>query len=139
MYMYILKEITARPLVTIQSYMIKAIKKILQIPTIFFKPSCKIKRVGINIICNMHAIYMHRYYSVNFCMYSYCTYWFSGGMAVDNTDFGLATGPIFVSNVSCYGNESSLTECDFTTDIPAVCNNHTRDAAVSCQPGFGTS
>ena len=60
---------------------------------------------------------------------------FVGGEAIPNTGFGIGSGPILASNISCNGSEYSLGYCDNTTDIPAVCT-HERDAAARCQPGF---
>ncbi len=47
--------------------------------------------------------------------------------------YGLATGPILMSNVSCSGDEESLIECDFL-EANSSCD-HEDDVAVYCEPG----
>lgn len=60
-----------------------------------------------------------------------------GGEIVSNT-FGMGTGEILASNISCNGSEYDLYMCPNMTDIPDICT-HERDAALSCQPGFSES
>ena len=66
---------------------------------------------------------------------SFCLAQFVGGEAIPNTGFGVGSGPILASNISCNGSEYSLGGCYNTTDIPVICT-HEHDAAAQCQPGF---
>ena len=51
-------------------------------------------------------------------------------LAVSRATFGQGTGPVFLSNVGCTGNESSLLSCSHRV---ADCS-HSRDAGVVCPP-----
>ena len=46
--------------------------------------------------------------------------------------FGQGNGFIFLDNVACNGNETSLISCSYTT--PASSDSHSKDAGVRC-PG----
>ena len=45
--------------------------------------------------------------------------------------YGQGTGPIWLSRVSCFGNESSLFECALLNSSTKNCT-HSDDAAVEC-------
>ena len=44
--------------------------------------------------------------------------------------FGQSTGPIHMSNVTCTGNEASITDCTFSTTRSC---NHSQDIGIFCQ------
>ena len=46
--------------------------------------------------------------------------------------FGLGSGPIYMNNVYCLGNESSLSNCSFSSRIQSC--GHDEDAGVKCFP-----
>ena len=69
------------------------------------------------------------------CLSLTTLFMYVGGEAIPNVGFGVGTGSILASNVSCNGYEYSLGICPNITDIPAICT-HDRDAAASCQAGF---
>lgn len=48
--------------------------------------------------------------------------------------FGRGTGPIFLTNVACFGNEPTLLDCQSSGVTIANCN-HTRDVGVICSLG----
>ena len=56
---------------------------------------------------------------------------FPGSMAFSNAIFGSGTGPIFLDNVDCVGNETSLLECSGRPLGEHNCR-HTEDASISC-------
>jgi len=49
----------------------------------------------------------------------------------DSAYYGQGTGPIWLSRVSCIGNESSLTECSQFSVATKNCT-HSDDAGVNC-------
>lgn len=49
-----------------------------------------------------------------------------------STTFAGGDGPIFMTNLGCYGHEQSLMDCYFSTLISRGCD-HTRDAGVICE------
>ena len=58
--------------------------------------------------------------------------YFSDAVAMTMGAFGQGTGPILLSSLQCYGNETYLLECpgtDFQTTPPC---QHSRDAGVVC-------
>jgi hypothetical protein len=60
---------------------------------------------------------------------------FAGGVAVSPNAFGLASGPIYLSDVACSANASNLRACQFTfttPDNPRRRCDHTQDVAVRC-------
>ena len=46
--------------------------------------------------------------------------------------YGQGTGPIYLSNLRCTGNESNLMDCESTAEWGYVHCGHNQDAAVSC-------
>ena len=54
-----------------------------------------------------------------------------GAEIFTNAHFGEGTGPIAYTNVACSGIESSLLDCDYSTDV-STCT-HGDDAGASCQ------
>lgn len=56
-------------------------------------------------------------------------YLFSGAVAHSNARFGQGTGFIFLDDVMCIGNETSIETCRFTTNHNCV---HSEDAGVQC-------
>ena len=59
---------------------------------------------------------------------------YSSGTAYRSALYGQGTGPIWLSRLSCIGNESSLTDCIQLSVGTKNCT-HSDDAAVSCS-GF---
>ena len=55
---------------------------------------------------------------------------FSDATAHSNARFGQGTGPIFLDNVACTGEEDNLTSCTYDPNT-ADCF-HSEDAGVSC-------
>ena len=55
-----------------------------------------------------------------------------GAVAFSNAFYGMATGPIHISNVRCTGNEGGLINCTYDRLTSASCN-HNNDAGVLCQ------
>ena len=58
----------------------------------------------------------------------------SASRAVNNGIYGLGTGPVWLSNVNCRGNESSLAMCQYTGLNNTGCT-HLQDAGVVCSDG----
>ena len=56
---------------------------------------------------------------------------YSSVRAYGSARYGKGTGPIWLSNLSCIGNESSLTECGRFGVGTKNCT-HSDDAAVNC-------
>ena len=56
-------------------------------------------------------------------------------MAHDNAYFKSGTGPIYLSNVMCFGNEAGLLSCASLPIGSQYCE-HSEDAGVSCQLGM---
>ena len=55
----------------------------------------------------------------------------SGASALANAYYNSSSGPIYLDNVQCEGNETSLIECDYDRNVNDC--DHTEDAGVSCQ------
>ena len=55
----------------------------------------------------------------------------SASRAVTNGVYGLGTGPVWLSNVNCRGNESSLANCTYTGLNNTGCL-HSQDAGLVC-------
>ena len=55
----------------------------------------------------------------------------TGSVALGSAAFGPGRGPIFISQLLCVGNETSLGSCAF--DIGAHYCNHNEDASVECR------
>ena len=55
----------------------------------------------------------------------------SAGTAVSSAYFGKGSGPIWLDDMSCYGNESSLFDCQHPGIGVENCG-HRRDAGVIC-------
>ena len=61
----------------------------------------------------------------------------SSGTAIGSAGFGQGSGPIWLNNVKCAGNESTLSECGHLgVGVTRKCN-HLKDASVICTSGFG--
>ena len=56
---------------------------------------------------------------------------YSSVWAYGSARYGQGTGPIWLSRLSCIGNESSLFECDQLSVAAKNCT-HSDDASVSC-------
>ena len=56
---------------------------------------------------------------------------YSSVRAYGAAQYGQGTGPIWLSRLSCFGNESSLFECDQLIVATKNCT-HANDASVSC-------
>ncbi|KAL3866132.1 hypothetical protein ACJMK2_043462, partial [Sinanodonta woodiana] len=56
---------------------------------------------------------------------------FATGKALKGAIFGRGTGPIWLDNVACYGNESRIQDCDHNGFSVQNCN-HGEDAGVIC-------
>ena len=59
-------------------------------------------------------------------------YCHTGVQYFSNAYFGQGIGSIFLDNVGCYGSETSLISCSYTT--PSSGDSHSEDAGVRC-PG----
>ena len=59
-------------------------------------------------------------------------YDFTGAMSRNAEQYGTGSGPIFLGEVECSGDESSLFNC---THAPAKGCDHTDDEAVYCGMG----
>ena len=55
----------------------------------------------------------------------------TGASALINAHFNSSSGPIYLDNVQCMGNESFLVNCSYDTNITDC--THTQDAGVRCQ------
>ena len=53
----------------------------------------------------------------------------TGAQAVSAAFFGQGTGPIFLDEVGCFGNETSLLDCSAVTQHNC---GHNEDAGVRC-------
>ena len=53
-----------------------------------------------------------------------------GSIAVGNSNFGSGEGVIYLDNVHCTGNETSLTECSHSRDTSQC--DHSEDVGVRC-------
>ena len=57
-----------------------------------------------------------------------------GGTAIRQAQYGLSTGPIWLSQVGCLGNENKLSYCNHNgAGIIGNCSN-AQDAGVKCRP-----
>lgn len=69
------------------------------------------------------------------CMLVYTPHINTGAVAIANATargFGSATGPIFVDNVRCIGNETRLTDC-YHNGVGTHNCDHNDDVGVICQ------
>ena len=55
----------------------------------------------------------------------------SSGTAYGSAHYGAGTGPIWLSRLSCFGNESNLTDCNQLSVKTKNCTHHD-DASVYC-------
>ena len=61
----------------------------------------------------------------------------SSGTAIGSAGFGQGSGPIWLDNVMCSGNESSLAHCiHLGLNVTRNCS-HSQDAGVKCQGRLG--
>ena len=60
---------------------------------------------------------------------------YSSVRAYGSARYGKGTGPIWLSSLSCIGNESSLFDCDQSSVSTKNCT-HSDDAAVYCEPSY---
>ena len=59
-----------------------------------------------------------------------------GAIARPNAFFGQGTGPIWLDDLLCRGNEERLVDCPVSTGgigMIDFCNGHADDAGVTCQ------
>ena len=64
------------------------------------------------------------------------TVFFAGAIARTNAFFGQGTGPIWLDDLLCRGNERRLIDCPVSTGgigMVDFCNGHADDAGVTCQ------
>ena len=59
---------------------------------------------------------------------------FISAIATFQAAFGQGNGPVFLSNVQCTGNESSLLSCSHQ-GIGVTSCDHSYDAGAVCPPG----
>ena len=62
--------------------------------------------------------------------------YFAGAIARTNAFFGQGTGPIWLDDLLCRGNERRLIDCPVSTGgigMIDFCNGHADDAGVTCQ------
>ena len=57
---------------------------------------------------------------------------YSSVRAYGSARYGQGTGPIWLSRLSCFGNESSLFECGQLSVLTKKCT-HSNDAALDCR------
>ena len=57
---------------------------------------------------------------------------FTGGKPIKEAVFGAGTGPIWFDNVKCFGNESSIWDCNHRGIGTHNCN-HTEDVGIICE------
>ena len=60
----------------------------------------------------------------------------SGAIARTNAFFGQGTGPIWLDDLLCRGNERRIVDCPVSTGgigMVDFCNGHADDAGVTCQ------
>ncbi|KAL5499890.1 hypothetical protein EMCRGX_G011357 [Ephydatia muelleri] len=55
------------------------------------------------------------------------------GIAFSNAQYGVGTGPIFLSNVQCTSSKSTLVLCTSNPILSAPACTHSRDAGVKCE------
>ena len=56
--------------------------------------------------------------------------------ALPSAAFGAGTGPIWISDLTCIGTETSLFECSSSTPLGSISSiscTHSNDVAVRCQ------
>ena len=74
------------------------------------------------------------YQSPFICIYICINYLYfcplTGAIGLRNAHYGQGSGPIYMTEVLCTGNESSLLECAFTNSTESC--NHGMDASVIC-------
>ena len=51
-------------------------------------------------------------------------------IAYGGARYGEGSGPVYLDNVNCFGNESRLTECTYTSSTTCP---HSQDAGVQCR------
>ncbi len=65
-----------------------------------------------------------------------CCYGDTAGGIPTFGSFGEGTGPIFLSNVGCFGTERNLLECQ-SSGVAIITNcNHAQDVGVVCSSRF---
>ena len=60
----------------------------------------------------------------------------SSGKAIASAGFGQGSGPIWLNNVTCNGNEITLARCDHLGVGDNGNCSHSRDASVICSGAF---
>lgn len=61
------------------------------------------------------------------------TLFYAGATALTHTTYGDTTGPIWLNNIQCVGDEARLIDCPTTSPIGSNDCLHTQDAAVGCR------
>lgn len=64
--------------------------------------------------------------------------YFLGAEAFAQASFGEGTGRIWLANIQCTGNETSLLDCSVASNGINSCT-HARDAGVRCSQGMAES
>lgn len=85
----------------------------------------------------MHPIYLthHKILLYPPLLHYFPLFSFSGTAAgLGNAHFGPGTGPIFLDDVTCSGNEDTITTCSFAGYGQSDCD-HSEDASVICDAG----
>ena len=60
-----------------------------------------------------------------------CVLVFSGALPISSGAFGDDTESTIVQSVNCYGNETDVLNCSYSTSGPGMCLEHS--ASVICQ------
>ena len=74
-------------------------------------------------------------YNTNKLYYTLCIIYFIAPTAYHSARYGAGGGPIYLNEVGCYGNESSLLQCHHNGVGVHNCG-HYEDASVSCINGM---
>ena len=56
----------------------------------------------------------------------------TGAMVGSDLYVGVGSGPVFLDNIECSGDETSLMQCN-SSAATARCSSHDQDVGVSCQ------
>lgn len=87
------------------------------------------------IITNSFIVYFNFIFNNNVVICYYCVIFpcLIGAVAYPGGRFTGATGPIFITNVSCSGMESGLYSCEYSILTDADGCTHSNDAGLTCR------